>query len=177
MPHFRCPDVPTRLDVQHAIPPAQREVSCAVSPRTSLRPPRHASRPYSTRATPDVNCVSSARLWHRDVLCSSVVRHDISRSPTRGHSAWAAPVPVVRDDRRCFRVVGEGQLRRGQERSCPRGDPWPYRARVRCAAVYACIFIFDPTTPLVGFLPFSMRSHASGGSFAFRARSQRRHRL
>ena len=78
MSHVRCPDVPPRLDVQHATPPAQREISCAVSPRTSLRPPCHTSRSYSTRVVPDLDRVSFVQLRHRDALRSFVVVRTIS---------------------------------------------------------------------------------------------------
>ena len=73
MPHFRCPDGPLRLDVRHAVQPAQREVSYVMSPRTSLRPPRHTSRPYNTRVVPNLDRMSFARLRHRDALRSFVV--------------------------------------------------------------------------------------------------------
>ena len=73
MSHFRCPDVPPRLDVWRALLSAQREVSCAVSPRTSVQPPRHTSRLYSTRVMPNLDRVSFAQPRHRDALRSFVV--------------------------------------------------------------------------------------------------------
>ena len=78
MPHFRCLDVPPRLDVWHAVQPVQREVSCAVSLRTSVRPPRHTSQPYNTRVMPDLDRVSFAQPRHRDALRSFGVVRTIS---------------------------------------------------------------------------------------------------
>ena len=78
MSHVRCPDVRPRLDVWCTLLPAQREVSCAVSPRTSVRPPHHASRSYSISIVPDPDRVSFAQPRHRDALRSFVVVRTLS---------------------------------------------------------------------------------------------------